>query len=275
MAATELAMQERSIQPNIGDLWELLGRWLSVLWKDWPMSMTCTTFSYAGKAFSFTGDCPHCRSRSAFLTVSSTVETKPETLPVSGLAAILQCQGCKRFILGIVGRYQGGSGSAFQNEYTYTIHYPVGFPDDKAAEEIPAGIKENFQEALRCLWVNSYNATAEMCRRAVEGSCIQLGAPRSKKKLEDKIDWLAEKGTITPFMAQVAHKITLGGNRGAHFPNLANVSEGEWVSSDEGVIGKEQAEAIIKFTRELFHHVYVVPRELEKYDFSKSSGEKT
>jgi len=128
------------------------------------------------------------------------------------------------------------------------------------AVEIPEHIQPDFKEALRCLWVNAYNASAEMCRRAIEASCIHLGAPVKLKVLEDKIDWLEEQRKITPFLRDVAHKIRLGGNRGAHPPEdgpqnssqsasvalaaVATVSENEPIKT----IVKEHADAIIQFT---------------------------
>ena len=107
---------------------------------------------------------------------------------------------------------------------------------------------------------------------AVEASCLNLGAP-DKGVLEDKIDWLEAQRKITPFLKDVAHKIRLGGNRAAH-PGTPSTS----MQASSGVaapivstslITKEHAEAIIQFTREFFHHVYVVPKQLDKYDFSK------
>jgi Domain of unknown function (DUF4145) len=169
-------------------------------------------------------------------------------------------------------------------KWIYEIHYPLGKPNDSVAIEIPDHIKDDFREALRCFWVNAYNATAEMCRRAVEASCLNLGAP-SNLALEKMIDWLADQQIVTPFMRDVAHKIRLGGNRGAH-PNPAPEPPAS-VPADEAVslavadpvlssgtgpvekIEKEHAEAIVEFTRQFFHHVYVVRMQLDKYDFSK------
>ena len=163
---------------------------------------------------------------------------------------------------------------------SYVEHYPLGKPNDSVACEIPEHIQPDFKEALRCLWVEAYNATAEMCRRALEASCIDLGAPK-KKVLELMIDWLAEQRIITPFLQRVAHKIRLGGNRGAHPEDIPSVTtEAAAVEVDvEGgpvtVITEEHAKAIVDFTREFFHHVYVVPKQLDKYDFSKPKETKT
>jgi len=103
----------------------------------------------------------------------------------------MECQSCTEHILAIALQP-----SPHHQQLTYLTHYPLGKPNDRVAPEIPDHIKPDFKEALRCLWVNAYNGTAEMCRRAIEASCLDLGAP-AKEWLEDQIDWLEE---ATPFM---------------------------------------------------------------------------
>ena len=223
------------------------------LWKDWPRNMEAVFRD--STVFTLRGKCPHCSHDSVFTVVSGVGRedlTPAHTPPTHRVVAAMQCQGCCKYILGIVTYKQGTI------KYTYEAHYPLGTPDDSVADEIPEHIKPDFKEALRCLWVDAYNATAEMCRRAVEVSCVDLGAP--EKVLEDMIDWLADQRKITPFLQQVAHKIRLGGNRGAH--------------ASTAKIEKEHADAIVKFTREFFHHVYVVPKQLDQYDFSKPKAKK-
>ena len=246
------------------------------LWKDWPRDMQAVTLDNS-TSFSLTGICPHCKANSVFVQMTA-VYMHP--LVFGGhhyrLVVAMRCQGCLKYILGIVNH------GANQTTYVYEEHYPIGTPDDDVASEIPKHIQPDFKEALRCLWVNAYNATAEMCRRALEASCVDLGAPK-KDVLEDMIDWLADQRIITPFLQKVAHKIRLGGNRGAH-PHLQEdsnksqvadppaTSEVEDVSGPVIIIEKDHADAIVKFTREFFNHVYVVPKQLDKYDFSKPKG---
>jgi len=207
------------------------------------------------------GNCPHCKRESAFLLVTSLGQG------IGGLRlGGMQCQACLGYILGVFAQPN-------QNQFSYSSHFPVGKPDDAVADEIPEHIKPDFKEALRCLWVNAYNAAAEMCRRALEASCINLGIPRGTKNLEDMIDSLEAQRKITPHMKEVAHKIRLGGNRGAHPPEadvLAAQQAGEMqVAGPVVTIEKEHAEAIVDFTRQFFQHVYVVPKQLGKYDFTK------
>jgi hypothetical protein len=152
----------------------------------------------------------------------------------------------------------------------------MGWPDDTVAEEIPEDIKQDFKEALRCMYVKAYSATAEMCRRAVEASCLEQGAPSDLKVLEKMIDWLAKEQIITPHLQQAAHKIRLGGNRGAHPPEDGPRPADAVSAPDAPIerIEKEHAEAIIGFTRHFFHNVYVMPKQLDKYDFSKPKAAK-
>ena len=191
-------------------------------------------------------------------------------------ASVLECQGCGGFILGITEQPSNGG------NHIYKEHYPIGSPDETVAGEVPDHIKEDFKEALRCLWVKAFNATAEMCRRAMEASCLNLGAP-SNLVLEKMIDWLEAQRMITPYLKEAAHKVRLGGNRGAHPPAtpvapmptpiiaptapLPPITAA--ATSPVERIEKEHAEAMVEFTREFFHHVYVGPKLVGKYDFSK------
>jgi hypothetical protein len=234
--------------------------------------------------FSFRGICPYpaCNRASIFLKINASsagIRNERPGQAISRIVAILQCQGCQKYILGLVEHTQG------YVAYQYLEHYPIGSPDETVAEDVPDHIKDDFKEALRCLWVNAYNATAEMCRRAMEASCLDLGAPHDKV-LEKMIDWLEAQRKITPYLKDAAHKVRLGGNRGAHppatpvthtttpatsaipptvpMPTIATVP-----ASPIEKIEKEHAEAIVEFTREFFHHVYVGPKLVGKYDFSK------
>ena len=162
----------------------------------------------------------------------------------------MECQGCRGYILGIVTRKHPSRGCR------YEAHYPLGKPDDSVSEDVPEDIRKDFREALRCRWVDAYNATLEMCRRALESSCIQLGATDSKLvTLEKKIDWVQSQGKITTALRDMAHKIRLGGDRGAH--------------PSEKIMESEHADAVIEFTKEYLDHVYVMPAKMAKFDFSR------
>jgi hypothetical protein len=130
--------------------------------------MEVVLFNIQNRTFTLRGRCPHGPHEGAFLLVAGVHTEKDNWL------GAMQCQGCAKYILAFV-QLQHFANNV--DKLAYREHYPLGRPDDVVAQEIPDHIKPDFQEALRCLWVNAYNATAEMCRRALEASCLQLGAP--------------------------------------------------------------------------------------------------
>ena len=174
--------------------------------------------------------------------------------------AILRCQGCQESLLGIIDQWND-SRSGERDAMVYVKHYPMGKPDDDVPEEIPEHIAADYVEALRCRWVNSFNATAEMCRRALQASCLLEGAPRNKK-LVHQIKWLLDEGRITKPLYELAERIRLGGNLGAHPPDDPE--------DPPIVIGEKEADAILEFCKDYFQHIYIMPKRLEKYTFSKN-----
>ena len=176
----------------------------------------------------------------------------------------MQCAGCLGFILAVLKVKETKTPSYPDMRHTWEIeyeaHYPAGTPDDSVDEAVPKNIAADFSEALRCRWVAGYNATVEMCRRALEASCLGLGA-KPKLSITQKIDWVHKQGGINKTLKNVAHKIRLGGNRGSH-PIID--------PSIELPITADEADAVIEFTRHYLDHVYVVEKRLAKFDFSKA-----
>jgi hypothetical protein len=58
----------------------------------------------------------------------------------------------------------------------------------------------------------------------------------------------------------MAHKIRLGGNIGAHPPKDPN-------DTSKIVMSPQYSDAIIEFTKDYLHHVYVTPARLAKLKF--------
>lgn len=246
-----------------GDLITLLCRSLSVLWKDWPKQMECRILDNSNHKFSLIGKCPHRPHDSVFIQVTSVYGFRNHMY-----CAAMECQGCRGLILGIVQRHSG-------SDWRYINHYPLGAPDDSVPEEVAAAnpiIAMDFAEALRCFWVKSYKASVAMCRRSVEATCKHLGA--TGKTLEKKIDSLAAQGKITESLKEMAHAVRLSGNRGLHGKKTTTAEPGDQESplDDLDLFGEDEANAMIAFTKELFHHVFVMPALLEKYK-PKPKGE--
>jgi hypothetical protein len=217
-----------NLNPDGRSLIRFLYDSLAVLWKDWPRDMRINVLDPGNARFSLKGACPHCTENSVFMLVTS-VHTESLGGNQYVLCAAMQCQGCDRFILGIVSR--------INSDWEYVTHYPLGNPDDSVAKEVSEAdpiIALDFSEALRCLWVKSYKATVAMCRRSVEASCKQLGA--KGRDLEKKIDNLFEQGKITESLRQMAHAVRLTANAQLHGKKTPRGSEETVAVSDDVVM---------------------------------------
>lgn len=219
------------------------------------------------------GECPHCRMRSYFGPVGGLYA---EPVPGGGFRACqaVQCEACKDFVLVVARRTHG------QGPFRLEGFAPLGTPDDSVDQAVPPAIRSDFAEALRCRWVKAYKATVVLCRRAIQSSCLELKA--QGRKLVDQIDELGARGIITDKLREFAHEVRLTGNTGAH-PKTENSrsgtpADGESLAlSSTGTADSEpqheadeltnvtenDAEDIIEFTREYFHHVYVMPARLD------------
>jgi hypothetical protein len=153
-----------------------------------------------------------------------------------------QCEACKEFLL-IEGRGHRNQAAQLRNVF------PLGKPNENVDPEVSPAVADDFKEALRCEWIKAYKGYVVMCRRAVQGSVIVLGAKDGK--LIDQIDELFKKGKITEALKDFAHEVRLTGNDGAH-PGKDGLAD----------VSPKDASDIIEFTREYLHHVYVMPAKL-------------
>jgi hypothetical protein len=129
------------------------------------------------------------------------------------------------------------------------VVFPIGKPKDTIDPNVPKLVASDFGEALRCQFINSYKAAVVMCRRAIQASAIELNAKGSR--LIDQIDDLFSQGKITGPLKDFAHEVRLTGNDGAH-PDKDGLSD----------VTEQDASAIVEFTTEYLHHVYVMPAML-------------
>jgi hypothetical protein len=243
------------------DLFSLLQETALFLWGGWPKNMQLSWYDPNKGHFKIWGECPHCSPvQSAFETVTQPFVTQMASTPL--VVGVCRCIACRKFILAAL--HAGGG------EWEYAFHYPLGKPNDDVSEHIPENVRNDFKEALRCQWTKAYNATAEMCRRAVETACLDLGAPYDEV-LENMIDYLEANKTITPGLKDVAHNVRLAGNRGAHPWKV-----GQAIAKPIPVVVIEEphAKAIVNFTQHFLESVYVIPKQLTDYDFRKPKAEK-
>lgn len=234
----------RVAYPDTRSLIDLLATAFSFVWQCYNGDMEIVNFPPSHTQVGARGVCPHCSHLSYFQPVTSPyIDPADHGLRICNAA---QCQSCKGYILAV-----GKRGAAGQNPYNLEACYPLGKPNDRVDQAVSPGIAGDFREALRCQWIKAYKATVAMCRRAIQASALEKGAS-TRKKLIEQIDELADKGIITTFVKEMAHEIRLIGNVGAH-------------PDEDGLADVTEADAgdIVEFTREYFHHVYVMPAKLK------------
>lgn len=203
------------------------------------------------KKIGLRGVCPHCSSVSSFEPVG---QPHAESRYVSGsgltdhfLAQVSQCIGCKDFVLVVGCSY----GRQPQRGYELKSFAPRTAAQDAVDKSVPPNIAADLSEAIRCEWAKSYKAAVTMCRRAIQAASIDKGAT-PKDKLVDQIDELATLQIITASLKDMAHEVRLTGNDGAH-PGADGLND----------VTQQDAKDIIEFTKELFHHVYIMPAKLK------------
>lgn len=223
---------------------------LAVLWKDWPKHVKLTELEAESGKFSLRGTCPHCQQGTVFIQVTS-VYAEEVGQWQQKLAVGMQCQGCLEHILAVALKTRAHN---MPTKLGYLDHYPIGKPQDSVDPSVPKNIADDFGEAMRCFWVKSYKASVAMCRRSVEASCKQLGA--KGKNLNAKIDDLFSQGKITEPLKRMAHRVRLTANEKLHGDD----------DDDLDSMGEQDAQAMIAFVREFFHHVYAMPALLDSYD---------
>jgi hypothetical protein len=219
---------------------------------------------YSDWGFTMEGNCPYsgCRVFALFRAVTNFHVAYYGNTGVNGQhkhksCAVFSCPRCKKFILGVV-RWDSLLSTQAGAILQYEASYPVDC-DDFVDEHISDKVAKDFREALRCCSVQAYNATAEMCRLALERCCIEKGAQRDVQ-LDKQIDYLAapEQDVLGGRLRKLAHKIRLGGARAAHPEEDREVTEAE-------------ADALIEFSKQFFSEIYVLPSKLEEHDFTKKA----
>ncbi len=125
--------------------------------------------------------------------------------------------------------------------------YPHFIPD--AADEIPQKVRSVYLEALCCLGVKAWNATATMCRRAVQECVVDRGG--KGRDLYAQIEHLAKVDVIAPDLRDWAHAVRVVGKNGAHADVFTDVTESD-------------ARDAMQFTEELLKYVYILKARYQK-----------
>jgi hypothetical protein len=123
----------------------------------------------------------------------------------------------------------------------------VRSPDPLIAQPI----RDDLFEARLCMSIGALKATAAMCRRALQGACIDLGAT-SGARLVDQIDEVIATNKVHGSLKTWADAIRFVGNAGAH-PGSDGLE----------IVTREEAEDILAFTEQFLDLTYVVTSRVQ------------
>lgn len=123
-------------------------------------------------------------------------------------------------------------------------------------EGLPRSVSDGYEEARNCMSVNAFTACELICRTILMYVAVEKGA-KENETFVSYIDYLENKGFITPPMKEWVGLIKEHGGKAAH------LLEG----TDE-----KRAESTVMFTAELLRLVYEMDFMAKKYT-KKKNGE--
>ncbi len=82
--------------------------------------------------------------------------------------------------------------------------------------DLPQGMADDLLEACRCYSFMAYRGAALLVRRTVEQAVVMRRAPRTKRTLQQKLDWLLDEGHLPKRWKPAADTVRDVANAAAH-----------------------------------------------------------
>lgn len=186
-------------------------------------------------------DCPDCGKRVA----ADVLQNYDFTNQITGGPHVgLQLVRCPRCTQGMLLRSEEVWDDAWSDPVVVYPSNPDGF-----AAGAPGEVLAAMREAHSCLRASAFNASALMCRKALELLCAAHGAQAGS--LARSVQQLRDQGDIDGRLYEWADALRIAGNQAAHEP-------GTGVSADD-------ARDLLEFTRAIVEYVIVVRDRFERY----------
>jgi hypothetical protein len=190
-------------------------------------------------------DCPHCKAKNAAFTTIYYYYIPVNLILLHQIIA--KCNLCSKPVIFELQSPDLISSICSQYKYFNNIikNFIPKLEQRTAPEHVPNDITFSFNEAIRCLDVESYTSVALMMRKVIELTAHQFNV--NKGTLYDKINSMSSNNFITKNLAEWAHEIRAFGNEAAH----------EIVTPS-----KDDALEIVGFTELFLIYVFTLPGEL-------------
>jgi len=182
--------------------------------------------------------CPHCSVSKPNLPVVWKSNTENHSGLNKRIWYIYLCKDC------------GGLIMAFATEGKNTVSqiFPAKVSETFDFEFLKGDVLEDFQEALKCYSIDSYNAFAAMCRRTIQSLATELGSD-GKNKVTNQLANLKTILVIDDETYKILEQIIIAGHDGSH-PHLPKLSP-------------ERAAVLLELIKDVLYQLYIRKVKIE------------
>ncbi len=183
-------------------------------------------------------ECPRCEAVVDAKVLHSYADSDPDGPP--GLWTFAQCPQCTMPLVAV--EADNGDGPE-----TPSRVYP---PKDKQlGRSVPEALREAYNEAVACFRAKAFTASAIMCRKTLEGLCLEHGV--KERGLAAGLKKLKDTGVIEARLFEWAEALRTLGNEAAH--------------GVRATISRQDAKDIIEFTEALTEYVFTYRDRFERF----------
>ncbi len=147
-----------------------------------------------------------------------------------------------------------GIAGEFETVTEETVLFPL--TAGRTLEGVPEPVRRPMEQADRAFSTASYDATALMCRRALEAVCKSLSASGSSLVL--RLGDLHAKGHIDQKLLRWAHAVRLVGNNAAH--------------DVEQAMSREDARDILDLTDALLMYIFSLDKRFREFEGRRTAS---
>lgn len=193
-----------------------------------------------------TRTCPHCHTQSVSFQSFGEVQ-KPNTILYTtsffcggcygGYVAEIECR-VNPSAHGFHGNIEATAGG----HYTIFREYPIP-TQVNSPKHLPDNLEKFYLQAANSIKSGNFDASSMMSRKVLEVA-VKILAPESRGSLYQRIESLANAGSITPELKDWAHIIRDNGNDAAH---------------EEAPVSVEFAEELLSFSEMFLMYTFTMP----------------
>lgn len=153
--------------------------------------------------------------------------------------SFLKCPNCESPFLVVQEAFENGWGDPYRV-------YP---PQERINPFYPDPIKKAYSEANACFEAKAYTAAAIMCRKTLEGMCVEHKI--KGRNLAASLEEMKNQGIIESRLFEWADMLRISGNEAVHDLTVA--------------VPADDARDILEFTNALLEYVFTFKDKYEQY----------